>query len=216
MVSQQLTDENAYGIICVSETHIDNTVPDSDIHIPWYNNYRKDRSRHGGGVCCYISDHLVAKRRFDLEIDGIELIWIEIRLKYCKMLIGTFYRPPGMSSDEVEFFISTFQELLNKSLSVGCKQTEILGDFNDRCPTWREYHKESEIHNKLVYLADINDTTQIIDEPTRGPNLPDLIFTSSNNNIIESGTDDPPDPSLDHDVVFVSISTHENNNGEPP
>ena len=50
MVSRQLTVENVYDIICVSETHIDNTVPDSDIHIPCYKNYRKDRSRHGGGV----------------------------------------------------------------------------------------------------------------------------------------------------------------------
>ena len=69
--------------------------------------------------------------------------------------------------------------------------TVILEDFNDRCQTWRESHEESELHNKLVYLADINDITQIIDEPTRGPNLLDLIFTSYNNNIIESGTDDP-------------------------
>ena len=49
MVSQQLTVEHAYDIFCVSETHIDNTVPDSNIHIPFYNNYRKDRSRHGAG-----------------------------------------------------------------------------------------------------------------------------------------------------------------------
>ena len=99
-----------------------------------------------------------------------------------------------MSSDEVEFFTSTFQESSNKSLSVGCKQTVLLGDFNDRCQTWRESHEESELYNKLVYLTDINDITQIIDEPTRGPNLLDLIFTSYNNNIIESGTDDPPRP----------------------
>ena len=100
-----------------------------------------------------------------------------------------------MSLDEVEFFIRTFQESLNKSLSVVCKQTVKLGDFNARCQTWREYHEERELHNKLVYLADINNITQIIDEPTRGPNLLDLIFTSFNNNIIESGTDDtPPKP----------------------
>ena len=71
MVSQQLTVENVYDIICVSETHIDNTVPDSDIQIPCYNNSRKDRSRLGGEVCCYISDHLVS----NLEIDGVELIY---------------------------------------------------------------------------------------------------------------------------------------------
>ena len=49
MLSQQLTIENAYDSICLSETHIDNSVPDSNIHIPFYTNYRKGRSRHGGG-----------------------------------------------------------------------------------------------------------------------------------------------------------------------
>ena len=39
----------------------------------------------------------------------------------------------------------------------------------------------------------------------------DLIFTSYNNYIVESGADDPADPSLDHELVFVSISTHTNN-----
>ena len=71
-----------------------------------------------------------------------------------------------MSLDEVENGISTFQESLNKALSVGCKQIEISGDFNNRCQTWRESHEESELRNKLVYLADIKDITQIIDEPT--------------------------------------------------
>ena len=52
------------------------------------------------------------------------------------------------------------------------------------CQTWRESREESELHNKNVYLADINDITQIIDEPTRGTNLLDLIFTSYNKNII--------------------------------
>ena len=60
-------------------------------------------------------------------------------------------------------------------------------------------------------VTDISDITQIIDESTRGPNLLDLIFIFYNNNIIESGTYDPRDPSLDHDLVFVSISTHKNN-----
>ena len=49
-------------------------------------------------------------------------------------LVGTCYRPPEMSSDEVEFFISTFQESINKSLSGGCKQTGKLEDFNDYVP----------------------------------------------------------------------------------
>ena len=211
MISQQLTIDNIYDIICVSETHIDNTVLESDVQIPSYNNFRKDRTRHGGGVCCYVNDYLVAKRRVDLEIDSIELIWIEIKLKNSKMLVGTCYRPPGMSLDEVENFISQFQDSLNKALAAGFKQTVILGDFNDRCLTWTGSHEESELRRKLVYLADTNKITQIINEPTRGPNLLDLIFISSNDNIVESGTDDPPDPSLDHDLVFVHISTHKNN-----
>ena len=82
MISQQLTVDNrpTYDIICVSETHIDNTVPDSNIHIPFTIIIEKISMDMVAGH----SNHLVAKGRFDLDIDPVDC-----RLKDSKMLVGT-------------------------------------------------------------------------------------------------------------------------------
>ena len=36
---------------------------------------------------------LLYKVKYYLEIQGIECVWIEIRLKGKRLLVGTFYRP---------------------------------------------------------------------------------------------------------------------------
>ena len=39
--------------------------------------YRKDRNRHGSGIAVYVADQLKVTRRTDLEMEDIELIWLE-------------------------------------------------------------------------------------------------------------------------------------------
>ena len=48
--------------------------------------FRHDRQdRAGGGVIVYTKDHLYCKRRNDLEIQGIECVWLEITEKKRKI-----------------------------------------------------------------------------------------------------------------------------------
>ena len=57
--------ELEFDVICVSESWLDNSILDTDIHIPNYAVFRKDRNRHGGGVLIYVSDSLSAVRRLN-------------------------------------------------------------------------------------------------------------------------------------------------------
>ena len=41
-------------------------------------------------------------RRTNLESQGIECVWIEIRLKGKRLLVGTFYRPPNSDQLKLE------------------------------------------------------------------------------------------------------------------
>ena len=43
-------------ILSINETKLDNSIKDCEIHrpIPGYEILRRDRDRHGGGVCFYI------------------------------------------------------------------------------------------------------------------------------------------------------------------
>ena len=54
------------AVMAITESWLDETIPDSEIAIPGYILERKDRNREGGGVCMFIRDNLAFNRRNDL------------------------------------------------------------------------------------------------------------------------------------------------------
>ena len=51
---QQVAELNNVNAICITETWLSPSVPDSSVVIPGYNLFRKDRvNTTGGGVCIY-------------------------------------------------------------------------------------------------------------------------------------------------------------------
>ena len=65
----------------VSETWLDSSISDGEVAIPSYDLYRRDRGNRGGGVLVYVPVNCRSRRRLDLEVDGIEIVWIII-LRY--------------------------------------------------------------------------------------------------------------------------------------
>ena len=46
----------------------------------------------GGGVVVYIRDNINVTRRFDLEMDNLEEVWLRLKLYGKKVLFRTFFR----------------------------------------------------------------------------------------------------------------------------
>ena len=91
-LQQEIT--GRFQIISLSESFLSNVRHDN-LEIPGFHPlFRKDRGSHGGGVACYVSSNLIAKRREDLEVPGMECLWLEIRSNNNKFLLCTCYRPP--------------------------------------------------------------------------------------------------------------------------
>ena len=87
-------------LISLSETHIGGDLVNESLYkIPGFNFIKRDwKLGKGGGVSFYIADHLVYKRREDLECEMIESLWIEIYLKNAKsFFVSVIYRPPDGS-----------------------------------------------------------------------------------------------------------------------
>ena len=63
------------------------------VSVSGYKFERKDRGANGGGVGCYIKDRYTYVRRFDLESDEIELMWLEIKLVNTKSLFCRGHLP---------------------------------------------------------------------------------------------------------------------------
>lgn len=47
----------------------------------------------------YVRGSFFCKRRSDLELQGLEAMWIEIHVKLRNILIGGFYRQPKSNTD---------------------------------------------------------------------------------------------------------------------
>ena len=74
------------------------------IAVDHYTFLRSDRNgKKGGGLLIYIQEHLIFKRRLDLEINGIECMWIEIHYPNSKPILVSFiYRPPSSGAAYID------------------------------------------------------------------------------------------------------------------
>ena len=79
-----------YDIAVFTESWLKPNVTDDLISLQnFLPPFRTDRNdRPGGGVVIYARDTLSCKRRKDIEINGLEAVWLEIAIKSKKVLIG--------------------------------------------------------------------------------------------------------------------------------
>ena len=134
-------------IICISETWLKPNISDDQLSIQNYQIFRKDRELPvmGGGVAIYAHESAPVKRRKDLEVDGLEIIFVELHAQGKQFIIGCCYRAPGANAQQVQTFIDKFQQCINLIATQATESFFILGDFNDKCLSWETNHKDSEL-----------------------------------------------------------------------
>ena len=111
------------AIIGITESKVDNSIPDSETEIPGYCILRCDRNRNGGGVACYVRKDLCFNLR-STDMGDIEGIFLDILLPETKpIFVGIIYRPPNNIN---------FLECFDKHLDDSNLDNKIflLGDFN--------------------------------------------------------------------------------------
>lgn len=160
-------------VVAINETFLDESIVSSLISPPSYTIFRRDRNRHGGGVLILTKSTIPAVRRFDLETN-CELIWLQLFTKSGPLLFGTFYRPPSMSTTDL-------QEL-NSSLSMITDKYPILicGDFNVLNIDWSLISPtcSSPVNTFICSLVNDNFFTQLVHHPTRQEHILDLVLTN--------------------------------------
>ena len=67
------------GILLISETKIDSSLPTAQFHIDGYTIYRRDRNENDGGLLLYIRDDVPS---YLLKIDlNFEVFYVELNIK---------------------------------------------------------------------------------------------------------------------------------------
>ena len=129
-----LTTPQTLSLICITESWLDDSVPNTLIGGPNYQVYRKDRIGRGGGVCVLVHNdiqhnfHLPSNRFPDLEVLTIDL-FIPSRHR-----IITVYRPPATDTP----YTTLLSEFLRVQTDIADPVT-VLGDFNFPLVDWNNF-----------------------------------------------------------------------------
>ena len=74
----------------------------------------------------YVKEGIHYKRRDDLEIRGIESIWIEVANRHKHILFGLFYRPPN---SDINYYLD-IENSLHLAFDTDISDIIITGDLN--------------------------------------------------------------------------------------
>ena len=111
------------------------------------------------------------------------------------------YRPPDYSKEQNELFFSALNYLAN-----GSARLCIIGDFNLPDFNWDLfYYPNSHLYTTAADFVTTHGLSQLVDFPTRGSNILDLVLCSD-----VLCCDDfellPPIGSSDHDIIYFKLA----------
>ena len=117
-----------FSLVSLTGTWLNESLINQDLML---NNFqvpfRRDRVGDShGGILVYVKDGVPCKRRTDLELINIECIWVEVKVRNKRVLVGTFYRPPN----SLPLILSDIENSIGLAVDTGILDIVILGDFN--------------------------------------------------------------------------------------
>ena len=186
--------------VCVGESWLRSRTPKDRFMIPGFNIFRQDRrNKRGGGVCCYVRDHYIAKK---IKIPNIpsnpEFMFVEVSVLHQKLAIGTFYKAPKIPPKVFHEAFDSLMYIFNKY-----EHPILTGDFNVNQLT----PDSSDFKILSDSIIEPFNLTQIIDQPTRvtetSSTLLDLILVKHPEKVKSHGAVAIPGVS-DHHLIFMA------------
>ncbi|XP_040077804.1 uncharacterized protein LOC120849653 [Ixodes scapularis] len=204
---QALVESSGDTVFALCETWLDPSVPDGLLvdtarHVV----HRKDRAgRSGGGVMFVVPRHLICRRRQDLEVAGLESLFIEIAHKRGKVLFGCVYCPPSTRVAAYHLLNDALERVAVSSYLNIC----ILGDFNAHID-WTDITAPVPLapdDGTLLDMMESNGLVQLCDEPSyyssaKNASFLDLVFTT-NPALISTCSLEPSLDGSDHKAIHL-------------
>ena len=120
----------------------------------------------------YIKEGLHYKRREDLEIWGIECIWIEVANNNKRILFGLLYRPPNSNAS----YFSDIEDSVALAVDTGISDIIITGDLNVNFLTPQTRRKIDSLCTQFMLYQSVNQPTHFTETSS---SLIDIILVSN-------------------------------------
>ena len=209
---RELAIENDAILISLTESHLNENILDAEININGFDLFRQDRQlAQKGGIITYIKDTISSTAKIVCAGSQGRIEYLCIYFSDKDLLFITIYRPP---SENHQHFYEVLKKIDEYILSLPTTPSIILtGDFNYPRIRWSNGVATSSPAGTgqnpspytLINFADSHFLTQIIEQPTRGRNILDLLFT--NNDDIFSTIEVAKTPFLsDHNLILAATT----------
>ncbi|MCP3668191.1 MAG: hypothetical protein GY696_37840 [Gammaproteobacteria bacterium] len=187
--------------IALQETKLDSKIALSELNVPNYRLFRKDRNRNGGGVALYLHESLNPHRLKIRSAVTMEIIAAEISFARSKAVIASVYSP---NKENGETFVNDFGEFLAE-IDADNSSVLVFGDTN------RDYlSDEFDIFEPVLNQFTMR---QLIEEPTHNARCIDQIFASFSVFAANRGTASPIEKI--HAVTWVQVTAASIRKQEP-
>ena len=199
--------------MCITETWLTSTTPDAALALRGYSLFRTDRYSHRGGGCIiYTRNNIEVQLALDPELESApDSVWLTSTQRSPTVLIGCLYNPPPSSSSSINLIshILTYASSLPYDLKI------IVGDFNWPDLHWESLHlcRAPQRFAPIMAQLGVEGWSQLVSNPTRGPQVLDLIFV--NGPCQAQASVGPVFPDSDHKVVLANFA-FDVSMGRPP
>ena len=170
-------DELCPHVILLQETWLNKSV--EEIRIPGYKLIsRRDRSEgeNRGGIVVYAQDDVRTLVEFKVCLDA-ERIWLLLHLDVGTIAVCNWYRPGAAGEAPITSLAHEITELRDEVIGF-----LIMGDCNIHQLRWLLHSNANTAEGELLKrICDEHSLKQMIDEPTRGDYLLDLVLTDLEN-----------------------------------
>ena len=133
---QAVVDNNNANIVTITETWLNDTHPDSVIHLSDFICFRRDRPSCAGGVCIYIRSSVPRSSVHDFEMPEIESSWIKLRphslpRHVSMILVAVVYHSTSCGADDNRALLQHLQVNTGSFLQQHPEGLILItGDFN--------------------------------------------------------------------------------------
>ena len=202
-----------FDIVCLGETFLNSEISDDDSRLA-IDNYMIKRCDHPsdtkrGGVCIYYQDHLGIEVKPQLTTLD-ECLVVEMKTGANRFFLCVCYRSPSQTSDEFDVFSRKWEETIININNLSPTAAIFLGDFNVKNSDWWSGDITDPEGREIQNLATQHGLRQIIDGPTHllenSFSCIDLIFSSANHLVLDSGIFPSLHPRCHHQIIFCKLN----------
>ena len=200
-----------HDFICLSETYLHSSTPDSLLEIDGYvlvhANHPNNIKR--GGVCIYYKESLLLRVISSPYFK--EALLLEMTYNNKKVIVSVIYRSPSQNNSEFDLFLSNFEKFLSDINKRKPFLSVITGNVNARSSSWWSKDMDTAEESKLISLTSTNGFPQLINEPTQIQTsslsfIDFLIFTNQPNLSVNSGVHASLHTNCHHQIIHSSFN----------